>query len=442
MRKSYIILLIVMALLVTGALIPAQAQSPVTITLSTWAGVDEAAQLQQIIDKINDGNTEYQIVHQPLPADYYTQIQTQLAGGTAADLLWMDQNHMSLAADGSFLPLNDCVANAKPQSAGDVTDYYPGVIQTAYQGDTLYGLPWIAQPVVVYYNKNLFDAAQIAYPTADWTWDDFIKDAKALTKDTNGDGTIDQWGTIANGWPPPQMFIWQAGGDLISPDLATSPIDSPEAVEGLNFYLSWAYNPEMAPSTDTITEQGFDALYSSGKVAMFFGGASDDKDYNVQGFTPGVVPPPKNPTTGNNITFAWTASTVINAATAHPKEACDALLAVSEGIDNWKVVSPRISQATVEHLTASVPQKADNAQAFLDAAKNMSAFRIVPKYVEWESVLWNEYLTPLLNKQTDLSAEELAKQVRPDLEALLPGSSGESMPTAEGMATAEATPSS
>jgi len=80
-----------------------------------------------------------------------------------------------------------------------------------------------------------------------------------------------------------------------------------------------------------------------------------------------------------------------------------------------------VSQATVDHLVASVPQKADNAQAFLDAAKNMSAFRIVPKYIEWEAALWNEYFTPLLNKQTDLTPEELAKEVRPDLEALLPG---------------------
>ncbi len=418
--KHKFVLACLLALLVLSATVVA-AQSPVTITMATWTGVDEAAQLQQIIDKINAGQTEYQIVHQPLPSDYYTQIQTQLAGGTAADLLWMDQNHMSLGADGSFLPLTDCVANAAPNTAGDVKDYYPGVIQTAYQGDTLYGLPWIAQPVVVYYNKAMFQKAGIAEPTADWTWDDFLKDAKALTQDTNNDGKPDQWGTIANGWPPPQMFIWQAGGDLISPDLATSPIDSDAAVAGMNFYLSWAYNPEMAPTADTITEQGFDSLYSSGKIGMFFGGASDDKDYNVTGFTPGVVPPPKNPTTGSNITFAWTASTVINAATQNPKEACDALLAVSEGIDNWKVVSPRISQATVEHLVASVPQKTPNAQAFLDAAKNMSAFRIIPKYIEWESALWNEYFGPLLNKQTDLSTAELAKEVRPDLEAFLPG---------------------
>ncbi len=425
MRKSSVSLLIVMILVLSGALIPVQAQEPVTITISTWAGVDEAAELQEIIDGINEGNTEYQIVHQPLPADYYTQIQTQLAGGTAADLLWMDQNHMSLAADGSFLPLNDCVADAEAGTAGDVADYYPGVIQTAYQGDTLYGLPWIAQPVVVYFNKDMFDAAGLEYPTVDWTWDDFIADATALTQDTDGDGAIDQWGTASVGsWPPPQMFIWQAGGDVISEDLTTSAIDSPEAVAGLDFYLSWVYNPAMAPSSDTIAEQGFDALYSSGKVGMFFGGASDDKDYNVQGFTPGVVPVPKNPTTGSNMTFSWTASTVVNAATVHPEEACDALIAITEGITSWKIVSPRISQATVEHLSASVPQKEANAQAFLDAAQNMSAFRIIPKYAEWEGVLWSEYFNPLLNKETDLTAAELAAQVRPSLEEFLPSTAG------------------
>ena len=421
MRRK-LLLVCMLALLVLSATVVA-AQSPVTITMSTWTGVDEAKELQAIIDNINAGNTEYQIVHQPLPADYYTQIQTQLAGGTAADLLWMDQNHMSLGADGSFLPLTDCVANAQPETAGDVSDYYPGVIQTAYQGDTLYGLPWIAQPVVVYFNKNLFDAANLAYPTADWTWDDFTKDATALTIDTNGDGTPDQWGTISNGWPPPQMFIWQAGGDVISPDLATSPIDSPEAVAGMNFYLSWAHNPAMAPSADIQSEQGFDAMYAAGKIAMFFGGAADDKDYNTPGFVAGVVPPPRNPTTGSNITFTWTASTVINAATAHPKEACDALLAVSEGIDNWKVVSPRISQATVDHLVASEPRKAANAQAFLDAAQNMSAFRIVPQYIEWEIDPLERIFRTLLNDQTDLSTAELATEVRPDLEAFLPGAS-------------------
>ncbi|MCC6803949.1 MAG: sugar ABC transporter substrate-binding protein [Anaerolineae bacterium] len=410
-RSLWVCLLAVLALSV-GVV---AAQEPVTIRIATWAGVDEAAEFNAIIDSINASITDFQIVQEPLPADYYTQIQTQLAGGTAADLMWLDQDHISLAADGSFLPLTECVADAAPETAGDVNDYYPGIIQTAYQDGVLYGLPWIAQPVVVYFNRGLFDAAGLDYPTADWTWDDFIADAKALTHD-------DQYGFTANGWPPPQIFVWQEGGDFISTDLTTSPIDSPEAVAGVEFYLSFAYNPEIAPSVETISEQGFDAMFKAGKVAMFMGGAADDLD-RQEGLDVGVVSVPKNPTTGNNITYAWTASTLVNAATQHPDEACAALLAVTEGIQGWKIVSPRISQGTVEHLVASEPRKEANAEAIMGAAQNMRALTIIPEYLRWNDVLWSEYLSPLLNKQTDLSVADLAAEVRPDLEEYLPGNS-------------------
>jgi len=395
---------------------------PVTIRMATWTGGDEAAQLQKIIDHINNGNTEYQIVHESLTSDYYTQVQIQLANGTAADLLWMDQSHMSWAADGSFLPLKDCVTNAAPKSAGDIQDYFPGIIQTDYQNHVLYGLPWVAQPVVIYYNRNLFDAANLAYPTAEWTWNDFTNTARKLTKDTNGDGTADQWGTTANGWPPPQMFIWQAGGDVISPDLATSPIDSPEALDGMNFYLSMDFDPTMAPDSEAARGTSFSDMFKAGKVGMVFGKASDDLDYNSAGIKVGVVPPPRNPKTGSNITYAWTASTVINAATKHSKETCDALLAVSEGIDNWKILSPRVSQATVDHIVTMEPRKTASAQALLDAAQNMSAFRIIPKYIEWEDTLWSQYFSPLLNQENDEAPSmiALARDVRLQLEVLLP----------------------
>src|SRR5215216_4409416 len=109
--------------------LPVMAQDePVTITLSTWAGVDESAELQTLIDEINASQTDYQLVHEPIPSDYYTQVKTQLAGGTGADLYWMDQNNMALASEGVFMGLNDCLAGAEPQTAGDLTDYYPGIL--------------------------------------------------------------------------------------------------------------------------------------------------------------------------------------------------------------------------------------------------------------------------------------------------------------------------
>jgi multiple sugar transport system substrate-binding protein len=418
MKRFYVFVLI--ALLALAAA-PALAQDePVTITLSTWAGVDEAAELQTILDEINANNTEFQIVHSPIPADYYTVVKTQLAApGTGADLYWMDQNNMSLAAEGVFMDLTECLADAEPGTAGDINDYYPGIMAVNQFDGGVYGLPWIAQPVVVYYNRAMFDAAGIEHPTPEWTWDDFMETARALTQDTDGDGEVDQWGFINNGWPPPYIFIWQAGGELINQDFTEAPIDSPEFIEGFQFFLDTAYNPELSPSRETIAEQGFGEMFKAGRIGMFMGGAADDYD-RVEGMDVGVVRVPAHPETGSHTTFAWNASTVINANTEHPEEACDALVALSEGIHNWKVFSPRISQGTAEHLIATEPRKEASAEAIVEAAQDMRALPIFGNYAEFDSVFWSEFWGPLMNNETDLSVEELAAEVRPELEDTLP----------------------
>lgn len=410
---------LLIALLIVAAL-PTIAQEPVTITISTWAGVDEAAELQELIDEINANNTDFQIVHEPIPADYYTTVKTQLAApGTGADLYWMDQNNMALKAEGVFMGLNDCLADAEAGSAGDLSDYYPGILAVNEHEGDIYGLPWIAQPVILYYNKALFDAAGVEYPDSDWTWDDFTEKAKALTLDTDGDGEVDQWGFTNNSWPPPFLFVWQAGGELISEDFTEVPIDSPEFVEGFEFYLSTAYNPEMSPSREVIAEQGFGEMFKAGKVAMFMGGAADDLD-RVEGLDVGVVRVPGHPETGSHTTFAWNASTVINANTEHPEEACAALVALTEAIHGWKLVSPRISQATVEHLVAAEPRKEASAEVIIEAAQDMRALPIFGNYAEFDSVFWSDFWGPLINDETDLTVQELAEEIRLDLEDTLP----------------------
>ena len=138
----------------------------VTIRLSTWAGVEEAAELQAILDEINANETRFQIVHEPAPADYYTKIQTSLAGDTSADLFWLSQEHIAgYAQQGALLDVTDCLA-ASDNPAADLDDYFPEILKTAQLAGRTYGLPWIAQPVVLFYNTALFDEAGLDYPTA------------------------------------------------------------------------------------------------------------------------------------------------------------------------------------------------------------------------------------------------------------------------------------
>jgi len=382
----------------------------VTIRLATWAGADESAELQQIIDKINAEATDFQIVHEPAPADYYTKIQTMLAGGTAPDLMWLSQEYVvPYASKGALMDLTDRLKNDSRPTA-NLDDYFPMVLEHAQYEGRIYGLPWIAQPVIVYYNEQLFDDAGLPYPTDDWTWEEFRELAVKLTDKEKG-----IYGTSFNGWPPVQMFIWQAGGEVISPDLKSSPIDSPEAVQALDFYASIIYNEEVAPSEATINEQGFGEMFKAGKIAMYFGGAADDLD-RVEGLRVGHVKVPKGPKDQTN--FAWSASTVVNAKTKYPDQAYEALIALTEGIHHWKIVPPRKSLATKEQVIANEPRKEKAADTIVAAAPEMRAYRIIPRHPEWDTIFWEQLQDPLYHGKG--TAAELAKQARAALEEVLP----------------------
>jgi multiple sugar transport system substrate-binding protein len=404
----------------TGSQAPATSAPPaekVTFRLTTWAGEGEAKELQELVlDKINASQSEFEIVHSAAPADYYTKLQTALAGGTGADFMWLSQEYVAgYAARGALLDLTDLLTGIDSPTA-DVEGYFPNVMSTALYQDKVYGLPWISQPVVLYYNPELFDAAGLDYPDDTWDWDKFTTTAKALTK------APDQYGFVANGWPPVHMFIWQAGGEVISPDLKSSPIDSPEAIMGEEFYKSLIFNEACCPSEATMAEQGFSEMFKAGKVAMFMGGASDtfeSADGVALDIRAAVVPKgPKSRTT-----FAWTGSTSVNATVKNPELAAKALVALTDGIQHWKIVAPLADLATADVVTASFPdkwqaQKGQQVDAIIAATEDMRSFNVIPNQQEWDALFWSEFQDLLYHDQG--TAADLAAAARAKLEALLP----------------------
>ncbi len=393
----------------------AGAQDKATIRLATWAGQEEAAELQLVIDRVNQAATTFEIVSEPNPADYAVKLQTTIAGGTAADLFWISQENIAGFADGEALLDITERLSADTTPAANLADYIPGILQTAqYDGGT-FGLPWISQPVMLFYNPALFDAAEIGYPDETWTWDTFKEAAAALTDPAAG-----VYGTAFNGWPPIQMFIWQAGGDVITADLTSCPIDTPEAIAGAQFYQDIVFNEQYAPSEATLAEQGFGEMAKAGKVAMFYGGAADDLDYahkkDPANAVLKVALVPQGPQ--SRATFAYSAATSIFAGTEHPDEAYQALVALTEGIHHWKIVAPRQSLANAETITASVPDKANSAATIALAVADMRSFHIIPEQAEWDTTYAEIFSIPLYQREG--TPEELAAEAKPELEALLP----------------------
>ena len=111
------------------------------------------------------------------PDDYDQRIQTMMAGGDAPDIVQLAEAIHGYSSRGQLLPLNDMVTTAELDlDARFGTNY----LQYQYEG-SLYALPDRGGAMIVYYNVDMFDAAGVGYPTADWTWEEFLAAAQALT---------------------------------------------------------------------------------------------------------------------------------------------------------------------------------------------------------------------------------------------------------------------
>lgn len=440
-KKPYVVILLTALALLLAGCPAATAPSPagqtgtgaaaptgrVQVKLATWAGVDEANELQAIIDELNAASDTYEIVQESSPAEYWTKIQTTIAAGTAADLIWMDQEHLpDFAANETLLDITDRLqGDSRP--AANLEDYFPSTLERySYEG-RVYGLPWIAMPVMLYVNLDMLEEAGYSEDEVNnWGWAEFAEACVAMTRDANGnspgsagfDATrVEQYGfSMVPGWPPVQMWIWQAGGEVLAPELTESPIDSPEAIQGAQ-YVADLVQSGCTPAQSVISERGFGEMMKGGQVAMFMGGAADDFE-RTEGRRIKAYMLPQGPV--NRATWAWIGGMSINANTRNADAAYDAFIDLSQAIQEWKVPAPRISLANAEGIVTATPYKEISAENIVANMENMQAPRIFPGYAQWATVFGERYVDPLVRGTN--TPEELASQVRPLLEDLLPES--------------------
>ena len=98
-----------------------------------------------------------------------------------------------------------------------VSDWDPAQYRSFLDSEGhLYGVPKYQGTLVLYYNKDLFDEYAVSYPTAAWTHDDYLAAMKELTKDIDGDGRTDVWGSMIDiGWDRLQVHVNAWGGNIV-----------------------------------------------------------------------------------------------------------------------------------------------------------------------------------------------------------------------------------
>lgn len=382
-----------------------------TLTLATWANEREAKEVDELLAKLNESQDEYELKQQVIPSDYYTKIQTQIAGKQAPDLMWLAQEYVPVyAKNGAIVELDEMLKN---QDKIAMDDFLQGPLDAAKYEEKTYGLPWIGQPYVVYYNKTMFEEKGVELPTMDWTWDKFYETSKKLTSG-------DVYGFATTGNPPLEVFQWGFGGDTIDKD-GNVVVANNESIEGLKFAANMLNDKTAVMPNVEAQSLGVEQGFVQGNIAMMVGGAADDVERKVREagdkFEVGMAVMPSGPK--EHVSFNWTASTVLSSQTKNQEVAQKALLDLTLAMFDYKIPAPVASK--IDMVGKINPDKEYAMDVIKKSSEIARGFNNQPTQNEIGSYTWEAIASPILTNNDgkgNLDIEKIAKDAQKKLEEI------------------------
>ncbi|CCJ32675.1 ABC transporter substrate-binding protein [Caloramator australicus] len=243
------------------------------VQLEFWNGFTgpDGKGMQKIIDQFNkeyEGkiNVKTQVMQW---GQYYDKIITSVTSGKAPDIGIMHVDTLpKYAKKGVIIPLDELAAKLDLKES----DFIKAVWDAGIYEGKRYGIPLDVHPLGLYYNVDLLKQAGFDHPPTNM--EEFLTMAKAMTKDTDGDGKIDQWGfAMPTLWPSHQIYwtvLHQFGGKATSDD-GTEPLyTSQEAIDALQFLADTVFKYQISPKN--ITQDGEVTLFKQGKLGFHLNG--------------------------------------------------------------------------------------------------------------------------------------------------------------------------
>ena len=241
------------------------------VDLAGTETTEEAVEITYANFNASGGNEEtlqkmYEAFHEEYPNitvnietigydDYFTQMQTRVAGGTAPDCYELNiENFAAYANKGVLAELTGI----------DTSGYNATALNAFSVNGKQYGVPGNFSNVVLIYNKDLFDQAGVAYPTDDWTWDDAMdacEKISALGDDIYGiyqPITFNEFFKVAA----------QYGGGVLNADKTEFTINSEENLKAATMMISKVTDTNVQPTEAQMGGMGDWDLFESGRLGM------------------------------------------------------------------------------------------------------------------------------------------------------------------------------
>ena len=183
-----------MAMSGTANICAADTEENVHLSMAFWAEQSEIDRLDQLLEiwKADHPNVTLDYTYCSGP-DYPTKLQVWFSSGKAPDVIRMSRDIFSPFAS------EDLFADLTPylEASGSAGCWDESLLDIFDFNGELLSLPYLYSNYVIAYNKDIFDEANLEYPTADWTETEFVELAKTLT---SGEGPEKTYGMWFGGW--------------------------------------------------------------------------------------------------------------------------------------------------------------------------------------------------------------------------------------------------
>jgi len=354
-----------------------------TIKVMSFFAYDNPEVETAVVKAFEEKNPDIKVEFESVPmSDIFLKYKTLIAGDVAPDVMAMNfDNAYVFGAMGALEPLDEWIT----KGGYDTSTIFKSTLDMFKVEGVQYSLPATFSDVVLFYNKDLFDAAGLEYPQRDWTQDDLITAAKALTADTNGDGKIDQWGYTFPWWP---VVLEMYNASIWSKDGTTCTLNSPEGVKAIQSIVDARYDGKFSPTADQLAEQGDWDMFIAGKLAMFPTGPWAVQPFNdkITSFTYDIAHMPAGDKQATHVY----ANSYAMAAASKNKEAAWKFLAFATGPEGTKIrqdgkyeISPVKDIAEKYYLAALAGANPKNAIVFMEVQDYAVA---QPVHANWQQI--------------------------------------------------------
>ena len=374
-------------------------KTPVEVKVAFWGAPDEVIIMTDLIAKWQAQHPEIlvRLEHTPYRG-YVDKLLTRIAGRAAPDVICTEVDlFVTFQAKDVLLALDEYT---KDDPEFNAKAFYPEIINRFTVAGSLYAVPRDTAPFAcVYYNKKLFDASHVPYPTDDWDLNDMLDKAKKLTK-FDSDGRVVQYGFYAWAW---QNFVYAFGGSMV--DNVKKPtrctLDSKESMEGLQFYADLITKYRVHPSVIEMTNlaMGVQGMFMTDRLAMFSSGIWETpalRKMTSLGWDVAMFP--KGPKGIRGFGTGGSGYCILK-STTHPKEAYQVIKALTGGDAEMMLADTGLAQPAMIEIAQGPHWIGGDLPP-----KNKKMLNEAMKYVIYEpfSPLWREAKELYINPELDL----------------------------------------